>query len=145
GGYLMWEARLAQFLATIGDSAKSSIALSQGQVIYTNQVRSDLCVQTPSGNSPAGCTIDYVNNPNTVPFNRGTSKLRGFNHPWKEWIDQTGCSSPGGLRDASTFQHGILAQGLWEIHQAEGPGWQYYNESLDTAYGISQWAFGEMY
>ena len=38
-----------------------------------------------------------------------------------------------------------MLEGLWEFRQAMGPSWADYNEAFDLGYGVTRWAFGEMY
>jgi hypothetical protein len=143
GGYLMWDARLYWFLGSIGDPDALQ-ALTQGQTTYKTQVQPDLCV---SG-YPAGCVPDKTGG-NAGPNQRGTSRVRGVHYSWADTSvgvsAACGSTLPTGVRSESTFMTSILLQGLWEFRKAMGPSWANYNEAFDLAYGISQWALGEMY
>jgi hypothetical protein len=48
-------------------------------------------------------------------------------------------------RIAQTFLHSILIEGIWEYAQARGALWPGYEELMDLAYGLGQWALQEMF
>ncbi len=48
-------------------------------------------------------------------------------------------------RTATTFMNSIKLEGMWEFYKIARPGWQYYSELFDNAYGSALWAFHEMY
>jgi hypothetical protein len=142
GTTLMHLARLNDFMAAIGDT-DAPLALTQGQKIFTNQIFPDLCVATPSGNFPAGCTTGSLYS--TAPGGRGVSSLRGVPFAYGDSITQQGGCTLSGIRASSAFTATILMNGMYEFRRAYGPSWQYYNKSFDYAYGIAKWAQTEMF
>ncbi len=146
GVVLMSDARLYSFLQATGDP-DAPIAAQNGQTVYNLQVQPNFCV----AGDPSGCTPDpYDNNSGfgTGGKNRqrGTSSVRGVPYTWGDTIEQAGCpTNPTSVRDESVFMTGILLQGLWEFRQALGPSWANYNQAFDLGYGMSMWAFSEMY
>ena len=49
------------------------------------------------------------------------------------------------VRVAQTFLNSILIEGMWEYAQERGPLWPGYEELMDLAYGLGQWALYEMF
>jgi hypothetical protein len=49
------------------------------------------------------------------------------------------------VRVAQTFLNSILIEGMWEYAQERGPLWPSYEEVMDLAYGLGQWALHEMF
>jgi hypothetical protein len=143
GVALMSLARLADFLKATGDADYPAL-LTNGQSVYDKQIAPDFCAYA---GYPAGCTPDPNNNlGGYTARQRGVSRVRGVPYQWGDSIVQTGCpSSPNDVREQAPFMVGIMLQGLWEFRQTMGPGWANYNQAFDLGYGITQWAFGEMY
>jgi hypothetical protein len=142
GVTLMSDARLYKFLQTIGDPDAGTL-LTNGETTYRQQIEPDLCAYA---GYPSGCTPDPYNNIGSTLRQRGVSRTRGITYQWGDTIKQAGCpSNPNDVRDAAPFMVGILLEGIWEFRQAMGPSWSKYNQAFDLGYGITQWAFGEMY
>jgi hypothetical protein len=146
GVVLMSDARLYSFLRATGDPDAAVVA-ANAQTVYNLQIQPNFCV----AGDPSGCTPDPYNDNSgygTASTNRqrGTSRVRGVPYSWGDTIEQAGCpTNPKDVRDAAPFMTGILLEGLWEFRQAMGPTWANYNQAFDLGYGISRWAFGEMY
>jgi hypothetical protein len=143
GTVLMSVSRLHDFFSTIGDSTTAAALLARGDTLWQTQIKPDLCV---SG-YPAGCTPD-TGGTDTGANQRGTSKVRGVTFQWSDLsFNNTGCTGtpPANARTFTSFMTGILTQGLWEFRKEEGSGYADYNAVLDTAYGLTQAMFGEMY
>jgi len=49
------------------------------------------------------------------------------------------------VRTAQTFLNSILIEGMWEYAQEHGPLWATYDEMMDLAYGLGEWALHEMF
>ena len=116
GEALMSNARLALFYRAIGDSRDADNALLAGTQILSKQVWPELQVSGFGTSS------------------QGVSRTRGLHF---------GCCPPSGQRVVMPFQEGILAEGLWEFLQAEGPEWPQHQSTFDLAYGIATWALTE--
>jgi hypothetical protein len=143
GVYLMSSARLASFLQATGDPDYTTI-LANGKTVYNLQIKPDFCAYS---GYPAGCTVDPYNNiSGYTTRQRGVSRVRGVPYQWGDTIKLAGCPSyPGDIRDQAPFMVGIMLEGLWEFRLAMGPSWADYNQAFDLGYGVTQWAFGEMY
>lgn len=123
-----------------GDTDIYNGLILQGQNLYNASVKPDLCV---SG-YPSGCSV--ATNPH------GVSRVRGVFYAGTGTIasgpktSEPYCSTTAqSLRGASGFQESELLEGLLEFRNAAGPSWADYGNSLDLAYGVSQWALSEGY
>jgi hypothetical protein len=147
GTVLMGVARLHNFFALTGDTVTANALLARGNTLWTGQIKPDLC----ANGYPAGCVANTLgpNGSNATGANqRGTSKVRGVSFQFGDTsFNNSGCSTvpPVNARTYSTFMQGIMTQGMWEFRQEEGSSWSDYNTIFDTAYGVTQAMFGEMY
>src|SRR6185312_8675142 len=143
GVYLSSVSRLASFMQATGDPDSATV-LANGTSVYNRQIKPDFCAYA---GYPAGCTPDaYNNNGSYATRQRGVSRVRGVPYQWGDTIESAGCASfPKDVRDQAPFMVGIMLEGLWEFRQAKGPSWADYNEAFDLGYGVTKWAFGEMY
>lgn len=142
GNVLSTDARMEEFLNATGDSADASTMLAQGQRVWDLQIKPDLC----ASGYPAGCTPDLTGG-DFGANQRGTSKVRGVTFQWAGTDNIEGCPGYPNNSDRTfvPFMNGILVRGMLEFREAEGPSWLDYNDIFDTAYGITQASFGEMY
>ena len=139
----MGVSRMHNFFSVIGDSTTANAMLARGNTLWATQIKPDLC----ASGYPVGCTPDTAGL-DTGANERGTSKVRGISFQFGDTsFNNSGCSTnpPANVRTYSTFMQGILTQGLWEFYREEGSGFADSNAVFDTAYGITQAMFGEMY
>lgn len=124
GGILAAQARMYDFLSTIGD-AEANIPLQIGEnVINMNLVPS--LIVNGFGDTNTG----------------GRSFTRGFIWPGKEFIGE-----PDGTRSriVTGFQHSVMLQGVYEYAKVRGPTWSGHEHLMDVAFGASQWMLTEMF
>ncbi len=145
GAFLTLSARLATFLSEIGDTDAATV-LSAGERLYKIQVKPDLCV---AGGGPAGCTPGPLSYSSAPGASQGVSRVRGFHFGNAGASFQTNCSATTGPVDHgrgwSLLFNNNLAQGLWELLNAEGTSWPEYWTALDLVYGVSQAMLNEGY
>ena len=147
---LMSSARFSQFLSATGDSDAAGM-LAHGAYNWSTFVKPDVCV---SG-FPAGCTAPPVTRPASYPDDpMGTSRVRGM-HLAAQGRGQGWCPKATGsnyYRIQQVFQTSILQEGLLALRDAESTssaanwtGQTDYDFATDLIYGMSQWAFHEMF
>lgn len=131
-------ARYSRFLAAVGDSSDSAIALQQAENVYSMQVKPSLCV----GGYPAGCFYGSI--PNGQWTSAGTSTTRGMNYYAYNVGDPTACY-PGSvdMRIQAPFQESIWMQSLWELMTVAGSSWSDYTTALDLISGGLNWMLTE--
>ena len=136
GVHMMGAARLSQWLTGQGDPTDAATVLQHGENLYLEQVKPALCTD----GYPSGCSAGVVDNGPWM--STGVNRQRGL--PFSGGTNSGDCSPTEGYnRIESSFQSGILQQGILELRGAVGPGWAEYGPSLDLAYGVSQWALGQ--
>ncbi len=154
GAAISGHIHLAHFMTDIGETSEAATLSGYAEDIYEQQVRGDgLCPESDAPYIPCTApTYGYVNDPtfgttlewaiNDGPYD-GTSKLRGGH--WgagrvTTWCDEATIADediPLMGRGHTILNHGIMAQALVEARDYFGSGWQYYDESLDVAYGLA--------
>jgi hypothetical protein len=135
GSEFMGASRLSSFLSATSDPDAAAV-LAQGQNAYNLQVKPDLCVSGfPTGCSVGGTGVDGS------WTSKGTSRVRGAHYAFQEGGQI--CGSTSYYRVETAFQASIMLEGIWELRLVSGPNWPEYNNSMDLAYGISNWALTE--
>jgi hypothetical protein len=131
GAQLMTDARLHDFLTSIGDSTDAATAYNIAEATLNKQVRATLTSPGYDGRN-------------------GTDKNRGFQWgccSYVSWDNPPAAGGPGGAgtaRAAGTFQHSILIEGIYEYLHSRGASWSGYEDLADLAYGMYAWIRDEM-
>jgi hypothetical protein len=125
GTLLMSQSRLAQFLTETGNSNATAM-WNAAEGSYVTNVQPSLAIPDPSHST------------------FGLSRSRGVFWGPAQGNTETDCNGVTN-RFSEDFMVSELLEGIWELHALAGPAWTYYGQSLDYAYGMSQWLLTEMY
>jgi len=142
---MMAASRFSDFLKATGDPDADAV-LSQGVANYTLYVQPDFCVSNWSNGAactPPALTTGSNSDPAGVSRVRGipmASQMRGVG-----WCPSDGPGDQRTFRGMSAFQASIIEEGILSLRKSEGSGWPEYQNSLDLAFGISQWALTEAF
>lgn len=149
GNYLKNTAKLSTFATSIGDTTNAALFLTNGDNVYTTEVNPVACMNTwMGGASGQPCNTTWQSHYSNVPAltgQKGISRERGASFFWGQGIDtNSGCGYDPVVRASAAFQNSIFLQGLWFYRNMRGPGWTYYTQASDLAFGKSRWHLTEM-
>jgi YetA-like protein/Galactose oxidase, central domain len=131
GTQLITDARLHDYLVSIGDMPNAAAAYNIAEKVLNSQVRASLTSPGYDGKN-------------------GTDKNRGFQWgccSYVSWDNPPASTGPGdaaSARAAGTFQHSILIEGLYEYLHSRGTSWVGYSDLADLTYGMYSWVRDEM-
>ncbi len=123
GAALMGFARFHAFLSSIRDPDAEQL-LAIGDNVVKKEVLPELKL-SGVGIAPVG-----------ISRARGAYGNEGATIKYKNVAD---------VRITQTFLNSILIEGMWEYAQERGPLWSHYEDLMDLAYGLGEWAVHEMF
>ena len=143
GIWLMWAARLHDFLAGTADPAAPNVFTTIDTMI-ADQIYPTLV-------TPSTSYLSYGTDPNRGVFWGCTNGPLGSPPSpcpapiaWPDPPATNGPTGAGSARYGSTFLTSILIQGEYEYARSHGQSWPDYWKLMDLAYGNAQWVLNEM-
>ena len=118
-----------------------TIAITAGSVTAVDPVS---CNGTVSGTGIVSGTVNYSTGAMSVTFTtppaNGQSITVRFYYPTAFTVG----SSVGGTRGAGAFQTSLAAFGVYTYAKSRGAAWSGYEDAMDLALGMDQWAKNEI-